>query len=168
MSTRTIKVGVGVLLIAAAALSSAVISAADARAGMWKLNLEKSKFSPGPPPQGPNTQKIETVDNGVKVVADGVNAQGQKTHTEYTVKFDGKDYPQKPMLDGKPAPNGADTISAKKIDDSTIELTTKRQGTVVTTVKDTISKDGNTRTATVTGTNAQGQAINITAVWEKQ
>jgi hypothetical protein len=166
MSTRTVRVGV--LLIAAAALSSAVMSAADARAGTWKLNIEKSKYSSGPPPQGPNTQKIETVDNGIKVVADGVNAQGQKTHNEYTVTFDGKDYPQKPMLDGKPAPNGPDMISAKKIDDSTIELTNKRQGTVGITIKDTISQDGKTRTATVTGTNAQGQPINITAVWEKQ
>jgi hypothetical protein len=157
-----------VLLLAMAALSAARVSAADMRAGNWKLNLAKSKYSPGPPPKGPNSQKIEAVENGSKLVADGVNAQGQKTHNEYTVKYDGKDYPQHPTIDGKPDANGADTISAKKIDDHTYEVTTKRKGAVVATIKEVISTDGKTRTATITGKNAQGQSVNNVVVYEKQ
>ena len=155
-----------VLLLAIVALSAARVSAADMRAGTWKLNIAKSKYSPGPPPKGPNTQRIEAVENGSKLVADGVNAQGQKTHNEYTVKYDGKDYPQHPTIDGKPDPNGADMISVKKIDDYTYEVTTKRKGAVVTTIKEVIS--GKTRTATITGKNAQGQAVNNVVVFEKQ
>jgi len=157
-----------VLLLAVVALSAARVSAEDMRAGTWKLNIAKSKFSPGPPPKGPNTQKIESVENGSQLVADGVNAQGQKTHNEYTVKYDGKDYPQHPTIDGMPDPNGADTISVKKIDDRTYEVTTKRKGEVLATIKDVISSDGKTRTATITGKNAQGQAVNTVVVYEKQ
>src|SRR6476620_7382759 len=156
------------LVVASVVLSWAGLSAADMRAGTWTLNIAQSKFSPGPAPKGPNTQKIETVENGSKLVADGVNAQGQKTHNEYMVKFDGKDYPMHATVDGKPNPDAADTVTAKKIDDHTYEFTNKRNGTVLTTIKEVISTDGKTRTATITGTNAQGQAVNTTVVYEKQ
>jgi hypothetical protein len=157
-----------VLLLAAAALSTVQVSAGDPRVGTWKTNIEKSTYSPGPPPKGPNTQKIEAVENGVKVVADGVNAKGQKTHNEYTLKYDGKDYPQNPTLDGKPSPDAADTISGKIIDEYTREITMKRKGVVIVTIKDVISKDGKTRTGTITGKNAEGQAVNNVVVWERQ
>lgn len=157
-----------VLLLAAVALSIVRVSAGDPLAGTWKTNIEKSKYSPGPPPKGPNTQKIEAVENGMKTVADGVNAKGQKTHNEYTLRYDGKDYPQNPTVDGKPAPDAADTISAKRIDEYTREITMKRKGVVTVTIKDVLSKDGKTRTGTVTGKNAEGQAVNNVVVWEKQ
>ena len=44
----------------------------------------------------------------------------------------------------------------------------KRKGVVVLTVRDVLSKDGKTRTGTVTGKNAEGQAVNNVVVWEKQ
>ena len=158
-----------VLLLAVVALLTAQKPAGDLRAGTWRVNIAKSKYSPGPPPTGPNTQKIEAVENGIKMVADGVNAKGQKTHNEYTVRYDGKDYPQQPTLDGKPGPNAADaTISTKKVDDYTYESTLKQKGVVVVTVREVISKDGKTRTATITGKNAEGQAINNVVVYEKQ
>jgi hypothetical protein len=157
-----------VLLLAVVALSTVRVSAGDPLVGTWKLNIEKSKYSPGPPPTGPNTQKIEAVENGIKMVSDGVNAKGQKTHSEYTMRYDGKDYPQNPTVDGKRPPDAPDTISAKKIDDYTHEITMKSKGVVVITIKDVISKDGKTRTGTITGKNAQGQAVNNVLVWEKQ
>ncbi len=156
------------VLPAVLALSVTAVSGADGISGTWKLNIAKSQYSPGPAPKGPNIQKIEAVDNGIKVVADGVNAQGQKTHNEWTAKFDGKDYAQKPMLDGKPNPSAADMISAKKVDDYTYDFTTKLKGKVLVTMRNVISKDGKTRTSTHTGTNAQGQKVNDTIVYEKQ
>ena len=157
-----------VLLLAAVALSTVRVSAGDPLVGTWKTNIEKSKYSPGPPPKGANTQKIEAVENGMKMVADGVNAKGQKTHNQYTLRYDGKDYPQNPTVDGTPAPDAADTISAKKIDEYTREITVKRKGVVTVTIKDVLSKDGKTRAGTVTGKNAEGQPVNNVIVWEKQ
>jgi hypothetical protein len=84
------------------------------------------------------------------------------------VKFDGKDYPEKPMIDGKPNPDGADMISMKKVDDYNYETTTKKMGKVLTTTKMVISKDGKTLTSTTTGKNAKGETVNNTAVAEKQ
>jgi hypothetical protein len=162
------RVAVSAVLLLALALATVRVSAGDPLVGTWKANLEKSKYSPGPPPKGPTTQKIEAVENGVKMVADGVNAKGQKTHNEYTLRYDGKDYPQNPTVDGKPSPDAPDTISAKKVDEYTREITMKRKGVVTVTVKDVLSKDGKTRTGTLTGKNAEGQAINNVIVWEKQ
>ena len=80
------------VLAAALALAATIAYGADNFSGTWKLNVAKSKFSPGPGPKS-NMQKIEAVDGGMKVVTDGENAEGKKTHNDYTVKFDGKDYP---------------------------------------------------------------------------
>jgi hypothetical protein len=154
-------------LLAVLAFFSVTAIAADMLPGTWKLNVSKSKFSPGPPPQS-NTVKIESTGGGIKLVADGVDSQGRKTHNEYTATLDGKDSPMKPMLDGKPNPNAADTISWKKIDDYTYEVTNKFKGKMLTMARHVISKDGKTRTVTTTGTNAQGQTVNTTTVFEKE
>src|SRR5262245_18419993 len=140
---------------------------ADMLSGTWKMNVAKSKFTAGPPPQS-NTIKFDSIDGGIKLVADGVDAQGRKTHNEYTAKFDGKDNPTKPMLDGKPNPNAADSVAYKKIDDYTYEVTTKLKGKQLTVAKHVISKDGKTRTVTTTGTNPQGLKVNDVTIFEKQ
>src|SRR5438552_10948802 len=106
--TRTRLVCFGVVIAVAAFALTA--SAADMLAGTWKLNVAKSKYSPGPAPQS-NMVKFEAIDGGIKLVADGLDSQGKKTHNEYTAKYDGKDYLTKPMIEGKPIPNGADSIS---------------------------------------------------------
>ncbi len=154
-------------LLAALALFGGTAIAADMLAGTWRLNVAKSKFSPGPPPQS-NVIKIESVAGGLKLVADGADSQGRKTHNEYTAKFDGSDHPTKPMLDGKPNPNGADTVSWKRVDDYTYEVTNKLKGKTLNVAKHVISKDGKTRTVTTTGTNAEGQKVDNTTVFEKQ
>ena len=155
------------VLVAVFAVTVTIAYGADMFSGTWKLNVAKSKFSPGPGPKS-NLQKIEATADGFKLVVDGENAEGKKTHNDYTVKFDGKDYPEHPMVDGKPNPNGADTISVKKIDDYTYETTAKQKGKVLAVTKNVVSKDGKTRTATATGKNAQGQTVNNVVVWEKQ
>jgi hypothetical protein len=154
-------------LLGALALLSVTAMGADTLAGTWRLNVAKSKFSPGPAPQS-NVIKIESVAGGLKLVADGADSQGRKTHNEYTAKFDGSDSPTKPMLDGKPNPNGADTVSWKRIDDYTYEVTNKLKGKTLNVARHIVSKDGKTRIVTTSGTNAQGQKVDNTTVFEKQ
>jgi len=153
--------------LAVLAFFSVTAIGADMLAGTWKLNVAKSKYSPGPAPQS-NTVKFESIEGGIKLVADGVDSQGKKTHNEYTAKFDGKDSPTKPMLDGTPNPNAANAVSYKKIDDYTYEVTAKLNGKTLNLARHVISKDGKTRTVTTTGTNAQGQKLNDTTVFERQ
>ena len=134
---------------------------ADNNVGTWKLNIAKSKYSPGPPPKS-QTLKIEAWGtDGVKYVADGVGPDDKPTHSEFQAKYDGKDYP----FIGNP---DADRLSYKRIDANTLEATTTLKGKNTTAFKVVVSADGKTRTVTQTGTNAQGQALNVSSVYERQ
>ncbi len=62
----------------------------------------------------------------------------------------------------------ADTISIKKIDDYTIEVSTKKGGKPMMTLRSVVSKDGKTRTTTQKGKNANGEDVNNTIVYDRQ
>ena len=134
--------------------------AADLAVGTWKLNISKSKFSPGPPPQSATVTYEETA-NGIKRTGEAVNSEGNKISFEYTAQHDGKDYP----VSGSP---NADTISLKRVNDRTVESTLKKDGKVVTTVRRVVSPDGKTMTLNISGTNAQGQKVKNVQVYDKQ
>jgi hypothetical protein len=134
--------------------------AQDAWIGAWKVNLAKSKYSPGPPPKNA-TIKFEATQGGAKLTSDGVNADGKATHFEYVSKFDGKDVP----FTGNP---DADTASPRRIDANTIENIWKKAGKTTITSKVVVSKDGKTLTNTQTGKDGQGRTVNSTVVYDKQ
>ena len=140
---------------------------ADPLSGTWKLNLARSKYSPAALAIKSSTSRFEVAQGGVRLVNDGVDAQGRATHIEYTVTFDGKDYPVKSTIAGRPNPD-QDAVAWKKIDDHTYENTAMLKGKALTTTRVVISRDGKTRTNTVTGKNAQGQTVNNTVVYERQ
>lgn len=159
---------IGMLLFLALLVSVGVSAQNGPLVGTWKLNLAKSKYSPGPPPKS-GTTKITVVAGGISLVADGVDDKGQATRASYTAKFDGKDYPEKMTIGEKPNPNPtADAVAWKKIDNYTYESTAKLKGQLMTTTRYAISQDGKTRTNTATGKNLQGQTVNNTIVYEKQ
>jgi hypothetical protein len=134
--------------------------AADVQSGTWKMNPAKSKYSPGPAPKE-LTVKLQVDEKGVKVEAMGTNADGTPLHVEYSAKFDGKDYP----VTGLPY---ADTVMVERIDANTLHSTNKKDGQVTMTVHTVVSQDGKTRTATFTGKDAQGNAVNNVVVYDKQ
>jgi hypothetical protein len=84
--------------------------------GTWRQNMAKSKYHPAELTVKSSTSRFEVTQNGVKLVNDGVDGKGRATHTEYTANFDGKDYPVKATIDGKPNPD-QDAVAWKKIDD---------------------------------------------------
>jgi hypothetical protein len=159
---RAVVLGVVVTLgvVLGAGIVRVSAQASDARIGTWKLNVEKSKYSPGPAPKSV-TMKVEAAGQGEKATTEGVNAAGAATKTEYTANYDGKDYP----MTGS---QNADKVSLKRIDARTMERTDKKGDTVVLTSTRVVSEDGKTMTVTTKGTNAQGQAVNNVTVWEKQ
>src|SRR5260370_28043511 len=122
-------------LLLAALVLAVTAGAADQHSGTWKMNPDKSKYSPGPAPKS-STAKIDSDENGIKVNVEGTNADGSALHVQYDAKFDGKDYP----ITGVP---NADTISVKRIDANTIQSTSNKGGQVTMTVTSTVSKDGN-------------------------
>jgi hypothetical protein len=141
--------------------SIARTQSSDPWIGTWKVNLEKSTYSPGPKPTAAATVKIEPAAGGIKTTIDGMNPEGQPTHTESVAGFDGKDNP----VTGAPVPM---TNALKRIDDRTFEVMGKVDGKPAVTTRVAVSADGKTITATQTGTNAQGQSINNVLVLDKQ
>ena len=141
-------------------LSSSVAMAAENWLGTWKIDLAKSKYSPGPAPKS-LTLKWEATPGGIKFTSDGVGADGKPNHTMYLSKFDGKDVP----YEGNP---DADMAAPMKSDDSSYSNTWKKAGKATITAKVVVSADGKTMTITQTGTNAKGEAVNNTIVYTKQ
>ena len=134
----------------------------DPLLGTWKGNFAKSTYSPGPPPTlKSQTSTWESVGGQLKNINESVDAKGQTSHTEIMVKFDGTDLP----LQGASVPT---TRAYKRIDARTFEFVQKVNGKVTTTFRSVMAPDGKTRTATTTGTNAQGQAVKSVVRWEKQ
>ena len=159
-----LRVGLSVIAVL---VFSQMTFAADMLSGTWKLNLAKSTFSPAnlAPKSGTTTWVVAP--GGVNTVTNGIDSKGRKTHSEYTAKFDGQDISWKGTIDGSLSPD-QDAVAWKKVDDYTFELTNKLKGQVLTTQRTVISKDGKSRTNTITGKNAQGVTVNNTQFYEKQ
>jgi hypothetical protein len=141
-------------------MSASLALAGDNWVGTWKLNVAKSKFSPGPAPKA-STLKFDPSPDGIKLTQEMVDAEGKATPGGYTAKFDGKEVPYA----GNP---DTDSASPTRIDDNTYENTWKKAGKVTIKARVVVSADGKTLTVTQTGTNAEGQVVNNTAVYDKQ
>src|SRR5215470_15263603 len=117
-SASTLGMVLALGLMLAAGIASLSAQTSDPRIGTWKLNVAKSKYSPGPMPQN-LTVKVESAGQGEKVTAEFVNADGTRTTTQYTANFDGKDSPLK-------GSQIADTVSLKRINPQTTVRTDKK------------------------------------------
>ncbi len=153
-----------ILFVALLSIPAGLRAADDPFVGTWKLNLAKSKFDPGPPVRS-RTVTVQAIGgNAVRWSIDQVDAEGNHATVVEMPKFDGKDYPRTVSV-----PNAPDTIALKRIDAYTLEESLKKNGTVVATYRQVVSKDGKTRTATQTsGTNARGQAVHDVLVFDRQ
>ncbi len=143
-----------------AAFAIPALAEGESGMGAWKLNVAKSKYSPGPAPKS-LTAKFEPAGKGVKGTTEGVGADGKPTATEYTANWDGKDV----ALKGSAV---ADMTSLRRVDANTTVRTDKKDGKVVQTLTRTIAKDGKSFTVAVKGTNAKGEPINHMLLFEKQ
>jgi hypothetical protein len=140
-------------------LGAAACLAADPQMGTWKLNESKSKITPG---TLKNTQVVYSSMFGqVKIKADGIDANGKPQHTEWSGRFDGKDYP----VTGDP---NSDARSYTKVNERTLMTTNKKNGKVTVTGRIVVSADGKSRTVTLNGTTPKGKKFKNVAVYDKQ
>jgi hypothetical protein len=152
--------GYSLIVSAMALLVSGAVLAADNWIGSWKLNAEKSKYSPGPGPKS-LTVKFEQTPDGVKFSSEGVDADGKPSHSEFVSKFDGKEVP----YTGNP---NADMCSPKRINADSYNNPWKKDGKPTMTSHVVVSKDGKSLTVHQTGKNAKGEPVNTTVVFDKQ
>jgi hypothetical protein len=132
--------------------------AADPQMGTWNLNESKSKITPG---TLKNTNVVYSrVSGQVKIKAHGIDANGKPSHTEWSGKFDGKDYP----VSGDP---NSDARSYTKVNDRTLTTINKKNGKVTVTGQIVVSADGKSRTVTLNGTTPKGKKFRNVGVYDK-
>ena len=133
----------------------------DPAFGVWKLNLAKSTFSPGPAPREA-TVTIEADGPGRKVTVVGVAADGTPVSWGYSGSFDGKDI--------RVAGNNpdADVVMLRRLSPTTTRTTFKKDGKRTLVNGLSVSADGKTLAVAASGVNAKGQTVKNTQVFDRQ
>src|SRR5262249_8494392 len=129
-----------VLVVAVVLLGAVAVLAQSQESlfGTWKMDVAKSKYSPGPIPKS-NIAKWEGFQGGVKITSDVVPGKGETQHWESSGKFDGKDNPVK---GNNP---DADTMAFSKVDARTYQIVQKKAGKTTLTARIVVAPDGKTR-----------------------
>jgi len=135
---------------------------ADNSLGTWKLDMEKSHYTPEPMPVKSLTVTREASDGGVKVTITGELADGTPINASYTAKYDGKDV----QVTGN-APYDTIWIKQKNANRLTDERK-KTGGSYHGTGRTVIWNGGKTMTTTTKGINADGKEMISTFVFDKQ
>jgi hypothetical protein len=125
-------------------LFAAQLGAADPRIGSWTLISAQSSLDP------PSKLSITSLHGAVHVVTSG------NTHLDFTAKLDGHEA----SVQGNPAFN---QIVLRRIDKHQVEVKQKKDGVVVTTIHDKLSRNGSELTST---TSQNGRPDKIT-VWTR-
>ena len=120
------------------------LGAADPSIGSWKLVSAESSLDPA------NKLSITRVHDDVHVVISG------NAHIDFTAKVNGHDA----ALPGNP---GFNQIELRRIDKHQVEIKQKKDGALVATILDKLSKDANELTST---TSQTGRSDKI-AVWKR-
>jgi hypothetical protein len=159
---------IGFVLAALLTISLAGTAAAqsknDPSIGTWKLNVAKSKFTPGPPIQG-DTRSYEVNEAGwIFVTTETTQPDGTRTGVRFAAKFDGKAYPQI----GRFAPT-VTMITYEPVDRRTLKYTQRdTSGKIVSTNTRTVSEDGKTMLIEQRTSNASGQPVVNIELFERQ
>jgi len=155
MKTRTILLAVAAVFVAVAVCAAAD----DMNMGTWKLNEAKSKIAAG---SGKNNTVVYAMDGDkVKVTVDGVDGKGNATHSEWSGKYDGKDYP----VSGDP---DNDMRSYRRVNDHTVAITQKKEGKTTSMIRVVVAPDGKSRSVTTTTTDANGKKTISRSVYDKE
>ncbi len=171
---------IGVLLGVAVA-SCVLVGAAGAQTasddpiiGVWKLNVERSVYSPGPRPPADLVTVFQFApleDGFIRFTLASTNAQGEPTYQISVFKVDGQ---QRRVHNsntlGAFLATGQQTNlmrSYRRVDSRATEFTTFNNGVAANPQVRTVSPDGQTYVNVNRGTNAQGVAVNVVLVYDR-
>ena len=149
----------GALVLAASNVAPAQDK--DPANGTWKLNVAKSKFSPGPAPKE-MTATIESAGSGRHVEVSGSAADGTAIKWGYSGNYDRKEI----RLTGTNP--DADVVMLRRLSPTTVRSTYKKDGKQTLVSGVSVSADGKTLSVAQTGVNAKGQTVKNTLVFDRQ
>ena len=105
--------------------------------GVWKLNLSRSKYIPGPPPKS-ETRTYREKDGQIFCTIQRTDVSGKALPPiEFSEKYDGCEYPVKNS-------NVGDALVLQRINNYLSEATLKHAGMVVATTRRIITDNGKT------------------------
>ena len=162
MSIRVLRLAAPLLLLFTLQTTSSAQStqhpADNPLLGTWRLNLAKSRYSPGPPPK--SETRIYSMDaEGLHGIIERHHASGLNETIEYRANYD-HEYPVRGTA-------AYDAARFKKINDYTSQAVLSHAGRVFGTALRVISSDGRTMTITFQREGVQEPVYNV-AVYEKQ
>ena len=131
--------------------------AGDPLVGTWKRNAEKSK-SALIDLSRPSTHTFTQIPGGVRL---------QVGPRSVDLICDGKEHAVVGGTNMRET-TGADTYTATRRDNSTLEITYLREGKVVSTTRHQVSSDGRVLTMTSDGVSKTGEKFHDVLIYEKQ
>ena len=152
------------IAVLAVATSAAAQSKDDPSLGTWKLNVAKSKFTPGPPIKGDTRSYEVNAEGWLIVTTETIQPDGRRTGVRFAAKFDGKAYPQI----GRFAPT-VTLITYEPVDKLTLKYTQRdTSGKVLSTNTRTVAADGKTMTIEQRSTDEKGRPSVNVELFERQ
>jgi hypothetical protein len=146
------------VVAAICAFAAALVAADSPFAGTWKLNTAKSKSSPGTAIKE-MTMVFEPVGDQWKRVATGTDSDGKAFNENSTIAWDGKDHAvEEPGI----------TVAVTQVDDRTLNVTVKHEGTVIDSARVAISSDGKTMAVSEKGQDPKGRKLDNLGLFERQ
>jgi hypothetical protein len=119
--------------------------------GTWRLNLDKSKFSPGPPPPPRSLTLTYTQDGqNIRNTTQVIDAQGNSSSTMFLHIYDGQPHP----TTGSPY---YDASAYLRVGANTVIFSRSKAGKLVEIGTGVVSQDG--KTFTVTSTDEDGTEV---------
>ena len=102
---------------------------------------------------------FQAVGDQWKRTATGIDADGKPVDENSTIAWDGKDHAiDQPGI----------MVAVTQVNDRTLNVKVKREGTVVNSVHVVVSDDGKTLTAREKGQDPKGRMLDNTGVFERQ
>ena len=141
--------------------AGAAAQGTDPMNGVWKLNVAKSTFSPGPALKD-MTLTIESAGAGRKVAVTATAADGTPVKWGYTGNFDRK---ENTVTGSNP---DADVVMLRRISARSTRTTYKLAGKQTLVNGVSVSDDGKTLAVAQTGVNGKGQTVKNNLTFDKQ
>ena len=160
MNRRTTLMLTGMTLLAIAAFHQVSFAQSSPLIGTWKLNVEKSKFSPGPPPRSGTLTYTQDGQN-IKNTTQGIDAQGNPFAGVLMHIYDGQPHPST----GNP---NYDASAYTRVDANTLILAHFKTGKLIAVGTIVISPNGKTATNNTTGLGSWPGSGTGIEVFDKQ
>jgi hypothetical protein len=149
-------------LTAVCIFSAALLAADNPFLGTWKLNVAKSKGTPGTIEKQVTTV-FEADGDKIKRTYNAVDADGEKVSMSDSIPWDGKPHKVNGPKGAPPA-----MVMVKYINERTMDVTVTGNGKVIVSGRSIVSKDGKTMTESFKGEDMKGRKFDNTEVFEKQ